>query len=968
MYFRTTLACCACCAALGLAACGGGTGGVPTAEHERVQAALAGAEAERDGARTALQEAQAALAAANALLADADNPEQREKLGATLTETRVEIVEAAARVAALPPPPAAAEPEARQAIIATREATVRALNATGTALDAMAEAVRRADAAAAAPVAADAHTALDRAQTAMTTALGAVADARALLAETPDPDASDALLQAQNALLTAQLSLTPVIRAELDESQTGLAAARAALADERAALAAARAEAARLAGVVTARTGERDTARRDLAAARAEVTRLEGVVAARQRELDARTGDLKDRTAERDKARRDLAAARADVTRLEGEVARLEGVVTARTTERDEARRRLDALTLVFGEDVEMPEGNPLGSGVERTRRMTGVEIVFHDGGSGDPPNPPAFNAGAGSSWGQQTKYTATGGTYTPREAPGPVGYAGDTPMLFGTETPPQTTLPGRGTVFRGMVRAPRARANATTAGNTPGVSTGDYILASDQGGYELKDRLVIQGRRVDTGPSHDSGGAEAGLVRAELDKGRVYKNWDAIPQTSFRYDPEGGFTMFFGGTDDGGALIFGDLEPFAAKGGNPDPDEGGLDRDDRITDNIEISFGEPKPDPYGDRGYWWLMETPNPKRDLKRDNDGNPVLVGIAAGETVPEGHYKWMNADGDTHLTEPVSGNPAYVTLEDDPPAGVVAGTYEAFLSNHAGPSAGADGTLGTADDEQRYLRYAAYGLLNYVDYNTHSVRPGRFQTFHYGFDAFDEDADTPTPAVPPVTDNSIAATFAGKTSGWVLLPVARTGTWDTTRGVERLDNCGSAGTTKCHANFIDQLIRLRGDVSLTACIGGGGCSGIAAADANEIEGSISNFEYAPQVGYWSDRNTSVIHEAWRTLHGKIDLAGTIAADGSYKGDVTPNTAYEPTTQNMDRDPYMSDGGARMSDAWGEGEFEGAFYGPQDALETAGTWWVPAREDVPQYAGMAGSFGAACTDCGDE
>ncbi len=953
MYFRTTLACCACCAALGLAACGGGTGGVPTAEHERVQAALAGAEAERDGARTALQEAQAALAAANALLADADNPEQREKLGATLTETRVEIVEAAARVAALPPPPAEAEPEARQAIIATREATVRALNATGTALDAMAEAVRRADAAAAAPVAADAHTALDRAQTAMTTALGAVADARALLAETPDPDASDALLQAQNALLTAQLSLTPVIRAELDESQTGLAAARAALADERAALATARAEATRLAGVVTARTGERDTARRDLAAARAEVTRLEGVVAARQRELDARTGDLKDRTAERDKAQRDLAAARADVTRLEGEVTRLEGVVTARTTERDEARRRLDALTLAFGEDVEMPEGNPLGSSVERTRRMAiggadGVDLSFRVG----------FDARAGTSWSQQIRYTATGGTYTPRPAPGPVGYTADTPMLFGTETPPQTIFPGRGTVFRGGLRAPRARADSTTATRLS-VSVGAYILATERGGYAPKERLMIQGRRVESGPSFDADSAAAdGLVRAAGDKARAWRNWDAVPQTSFRYDPEGGLTMFFGGTADG-ALIFGDLEPFAAKGGAA----GDLDRDNRIVDDIDISFGAPKPDPYGDRGYWWLMETPNPKRDLKRDADGDPVLVGIAAGETVPEGHYKWMGANvGDPQETDPVSGNPAYVTLEDDPPAGFVAGTYEAFLSNHAGAAAGADETPGTADDEQRYLRYAAYGLFNFVDYNTSDARPGRFQTFHYGFDAFDEDAGTATPAVPPVTENSIAATFAGKTSGWVLLPVNRNHLDHTTWGEPRGRVCGNAGTAQCTGTFISQLIRLRGDVALTACIGGGGCSGIAAADANEIEGSISNFEYAPQVGYWTNRDSGVLDRVARTLHGRIDLAGTISADGAYKGAVTPNTEQERTTQEVEGTNM-----AAMSYTWGEGEFEGAFYGPQDALETAGTWWVPAREHIPEYAGMAGSFGARCTDCGE-
>ncbi len=940
MYLRTTLACCACCAALGLAACGGGGGGVSTAELEQVRAALAASDADRKEAQGALAEAQAALAAANALLrAGVGEPEARAQLGETLTENGKRLGEAAASVADLPPPPAGAAPEERQAVIDARRATVNALNLTETAIDLLGEAVRQADAAAAAPVAAAAHTALDRAQTALTTAVDAVADAQALLAEIPDSGALDAFLRtARTALLTGQLSLAPVIRAELDESQAGLAAARA--------------DVTRLTGVVNTRTTERDNAQRELAAARAEVTRLEGVVAARQRELDARTGDLKDRTAERDKAQRELAAAQAEVTRLAG-------VVAARTGERDRARRdladaraelmrvegRLDAMTLVFGEDVEMPEGNRVGSGVERIRRMADAEIEIREG----------FGAGAGSGWGQQTRYNARGGTYTPRPAAPAVGYAADTPMLFGTETPPQTTLPGRGTIFRGEIRAPRAQANAATAArlttSTVTVEVGDYVLASEQGGYELKDRFVIQGRRVTGGPSDDPGGAAAGLVRAELDKETEWKNWDAIPQTSFRYDPEGGLTMFFGGTSDG-ALIFGDLEPFAARGAV----DGDLVHDNRITDDIEISFGAPKPDPYGDRGYWWLVETPNPKRDLVRDADGDPVTT------TVAEGNYKWMNAAGTAQQEDP-DGNPLYVTLEDDPPAGVVAGSYEAFLSNHAGAAAGADGTPGTADDEQRYLRYAAYGLLNFVDYNTTDVRPGRFQTFHYGFDAFDADADTATPAVPPADGDSIAATFAGRTSGWVALPIA-TGHWTTTWGKDHLNNCGSAGTTRCNGNLIEQLVRMRGDVRLTACIGGGGCSGVAAGaagGANEIEGSISNFEYALQIGQWTDRNSAVLDKARETLHGRIDLAGAIAADGSYKGEVTPNAQEEMVTGSATAT-------AAMSDAWGVGEFEGAFYGPQDALETAGTWWVPARENVDRYVGMVGSFGAACTDCGGE
>ena len=925
MHVRLTLVF-LCCAALGLAACGGGIGGgAPRAELERVQALLADAESDRDRSDKALEEAQTALAAAQRLLragAEGD-AEARMQLGNTLAE-RSRQLEAAAMAL---PPAADDEPEARTA-------TRAALDATRRALDALAVAVREADAAAggaAAPVVADAHTALDRAQTAMTTALDAVADAQELLAETPDPAASDALLQAQNALLTAQLSLTPVIRGELDESRTDLTAAQA--------------EVTRLTGVLAARTDERDKARRDLAAAQAEVTRLSGV-------LNTRTG-------ERDTARRDLEAAKA-------EVARLAGVVNERTDERNEARRdlanaqtelarlegRLDALVLQFGENVEMPSGNPLGSRIGRTPRIAfggddGVALSFHEG----------FRQGPGTTWVEQTEYTATGGTYTPIEAPDPVGWTEDTPMLFGAETPAQTHLPGRGTIFRGELRAPRARADAARATGDADVDVGDYVLASSMGGYDAKDRMVIQGRRTtdSAAPSFD-GDAADGLIRAEDNEDQLWRNWDAIPRVSFRYDPEGGFTMSFGATADG-ALIFGDLEPLAAKGAQP----GDLDHDNRVTDDIEISFGAPSADPHGERGYRWLIEAPSPKRDLVRDADGNPVTT------TVAEGNHPWMSADGSTQQ-EDSDGNRLYVTLGDDPVPGILAGTYEAYLSNHAGAGAGADGTVGTGDDEQRYLRYAAYGLFGFVDYNVSNARPGRIQTFHYGFDAFDSDAGTATPSLPEAADTSIAATFAGKTAGWVLLPLFDTNEETTTRGIGTFPNCGADGEQRCGRNFVSEMVRLRGNVALSACIGGGGCTGIAATGANEIEGTISDFEYAPQAGYWTDRDSSALSRAWRTLHGKIDLAGEIGADGSYAGAVTPNTQNEPTTINMHHDPYMSDGGYPMSATWGVGEFEGAFYGPLDALETAGTWWVPARENIYRYAGMVGSFGAACTDCGGE
>ena len=49
-------------------------------------------------------------------------------------------------------------------------------------------------------------------------------------------------------------------------------------------------------------------------------------------------------------------------------------------------------------------------------------------------------------------------------------------------------------------------------------------------------------------------------------------------------------------------------------------------------------------------------------------------------------------------------------------------------------------------------------------------------------------------------------------------------------------------------------------------------------------------------------------------------------------------------------------------MTRYWRNGRFEGAIYGPRDALEAAGAWWVPASaSDVDNNVlGIIGSFGA--------
>ena len=931
-----------CCAALGLAACGGGTGGgAPQAELDRVAAERDeargerdeargerdAAQSERDAARTALAEARTALIDAQAALAQgaAGDPAARMRLGETLTEISGELEDAAMAL-----PPVDGETEARKA-------TRIALEATKTAIDRLVEAVNEAGAAvaagASAPVAADAHTALDLAQTAVMNALGAVATAQGLLEDMPDAEASGALTQAQNALLAAQLSLTPVLRRELDAAETDVTRLTGDVAAKDAELRTARARATELEG--------------QLAAARGRATELEGQLKTATDGAAALRTQLAAANARADELKGQLAAANARVATLEREKAALE-------REKAALDAQLDIATLLFGENVDRPAARPVGARVERTRRVPvgadGVEIVIHEG----------YDARAGTGWGEHIKYTATAGAdpYTPREAPPAVVHAEDSPSILGAGNPATTHFPGRGTVFRGELRAPQARADQAYV-DANGGTLGDYIRASAVGGYAAKERLRIQGRRTDD-PSAPSvaGAAEDGLIRAADDADSTWKSSDAIPQMSFRYyDDERGWTMLFGGTGDG-ALIFGDLEAFAAKG----PVGSDLEHDNKVTDDLEISFGAPSPDPYGERGYRWLMDVPSPKRDLVRDDDGDPVTVPIAAGATVPEGHYKWMDADGTNQLTNG-DGVPLYVRLRDDPIAGVHGGgAYEAFLSNHAGPDAGTDGIAGTADDEQLYLQYAAYGLFRFLGYDARDLWASRLQTFHYGFDAFD--GDPATPDIPADTADPIAATFSGRTAGWILLPANNTEEVHTTHGFNGLPHCGDAGNANCPSNWIGDMVRLRGNVALTACIGGNGtCAFGAGADddveANKVSGAISGLEYATVAGAWTNRETAVIDRGHRTVHGTINLAGDIGSGGRYNGDATPETEGEPQTNGGGDFP--------MSYTWGAGEFEGAFYGPQDALETAGTWWTPAAPHIPQYAGMIGSFGAVCTDCAE-
>ena len=109
------------------------------------------------------------------------------------------------------------------------------------------------------------------------------------------------------------------------------------------------------------------------------------------------------------------------------------------------------------------------------------------------------------------------------------------------------------------------------------------------------------------------------------------------------------------------------------------------------------------------------------------------------------------------------------------------------------------------------------------------------------------------------------------------------------------------------------------MRGNVTLYACIGGGAFSGRARPD-----------------GAVSDSQRSV-------------------------GDGGTRTAGPDTHGYTIREQVGGNRGEIMAHCWRDGQVEGVFYGPQNALEAAGTWWLPAvgKEIAHGVPGIVGSFG---------
>ena len=475
---------------------------------------------------------------------------------------------------------------------------------------------------------------------------------------------------------------------------------------------------------------------------------------------------------------RQLAAAQAAVAQAGTAAGTAAETITRLQASLTTAQNNLNALTARFGSSPGFSATGTRTAGTTYHARRTGATIYF--GPTFDPTG----------SWSVATAYTlvnrgtaVTGGFDL---TPDPVVYnpAGSNRRVFTTTSPNTSHFPGRGKVYRGEMRH-LLDGDTDPANNT---NRRDWL-------YGVDHRLVEQGVEAEACSGAEStsdgttcwGGRTDGNSASTATNAGFYNNWDAPASMTFQYKSDGGFTMGFGGE----GVIFGDLERYTAKGQKNCGSGGDEYCDEPNTANVEISFGAPSPDPYGESDTnYWNVQVPSPRLPA---NDAADSQANAATFDLTQPGD---QIADHDF-------------------------GQYELLLSNYAGAS--------------RRLAYAAYGLFNFVDFTTHNPRIGRMQLFHYGLDAFaDRDGRRPTDLTG---SNTIEGTFRGHTTAYIV----------TSR--DKKENHSDR-----HEN-IQNLFRARGEIELRACIGAAGTSCTlqnfadtpSALAANTIAGSITELEYA-------------------------------------------------------------------------------------------------------------------------
>ena len=426
-----------------------------------------------------------------------------------------------------------------------------------------------------------------------------------------------------------------------------------------------------------------------------------------------------------------------------------------------------------------------------------------------------------------------------------------------------------------------------------------------------------------------------------------TWSNYDATYESSIRMRATGdGMTLRMGGA----GTIFYDMERLTALGPGATQNQPGggtcanTDNaacDDPTTSDIEAAFGTPVADPDGTAAWHFRLPVPvnpaTPHTETRTyaslpnwakytDDDLGRTLyrVSDAAGPYEDGvGKYRVERAvagSGDVQAGWQLLEFRRALRIDRGRPADRQ-GVYNAWLSNYAGGA-------GTEGDPHRYLKDAAYGLFNFLDYSTTEVRYGRLQAFHFGYDAF-RDSSMQRPADWGTATNPVTATFEGGTTGWLLQAP--------------------------HQDAVSRLVRLRGDVTLTANLNAGGTNG-----HGTIRGSMRDFEFLNNGVWGTDTNHRILGNAQGTGYAADDIrlgnavmleAANVTAEGSFGG-----VAY--AAHNSSR--------GRGKDNFVNGTWGGTFYGPRElgALEVAGHWRLPvalpAVNPDPAAGTLIGSFGA--------
>ena len=267
---------------------------------------------------------------------------------------------------------------------------------------------------------------------------------------------------------------------------------------------------------------------------------------------------------------------------------------------------------------------------------------------------------------------------------------------------------------------------------------------------------------------------------------------------------------------------------------------------------------------------------------------------------------------------------------------------GLYELWVTNHGGydrklEPADARGQRFRTDDEDRYLKFAAYGLFVHTDTLTDYLLPSRVQAFHFGYDAFEDKADKRTTDISAPID----VRFEGRTMGFMY------------------EHFGNPNPYR---------VDIRGEVVLNARIGGSG--------ANTISGQVTSLEKLSAHGRWvrferaANIRTGNVGDRLVFASDSFGASGqdfaasgaAIGADGSYSGGVYLQQWDSGTSAWVEKTGHFkSSSGTSLS------EFGGSLYGPTGNdlgdLETAGYWYLEGDVQQQRWGGMVGSFGAVGT-----